>query len=118
MSVIHCVACALAFHQAGCRLILCSRNISGLIETKETVLSEGESDNCVHVLQMDLAAIDSLSEKAEKALELYGQVDILINNGGVSSRSSVLETNIATDQQVMTVNYFGAVALTKGNECM
>jgi dehydrogenase/reductase SDR family protein 7B len=83
------------------------------MDTKEAVLSEGGSGDSVHVLQMDLAVTDSLTEKAEKTIELYGQVDILINNGGVSSRSSVLETAIATDQQVMAVNYFGAVALTK-----
>lgn len=88
------------------------------METKEAVLSDGGRSDGVQVLQLDLSDIEALPEKAQKALDFYGQVDVLVNNGGVGSRNSVLETNIAVDQQVMKVNYFGAVALTKGIGCL
>lgn len=42
-----------------------------------------------------------------------GRVDVLINNGGVGSRSSVTDTTLATDVRVMNVNFLSAVALTK-----
>ena len=43
-----------------------------------------------------------------------GGVDILINNGGMGFRGTVLETELSVQQKVMKVNYFGSVALTKG----
>lgn len=42
-----------------------------------------------------------------------GRVDVLINNGGVGSRSAVADTTLATDVRVMNVNFLSAVALTK-----
>ncbi len=44
----------------------------------------------------------------------YGRVDVLLNNAGVSSRGSVLETDTSVDRRVMEVNFFGTVGLTKG----
>eukprot|EP00037_Helgoeca_nana_P001695 m.28718 g.28718 ORF g.28718 m.28718 type:complete len:318 (-) comp12047_c0_seq1:1113-2066(-) len=41
------------------------------------------------------------------------RVDILINNGGVGSRSSVAETSLDTDLRVMRVNFLSTIALTK-----
>lgn len=43
-------------------------------------------------------------------------MDLLVNNAGMSSRSSVMETDTAVDRRVMEVNFFGTVALTKGGE--
>lgn len=47
-------------------------------------------------------------------MDAFGHIDILVNNAGVSSRGSVMETDIAVDRRVMEVNFFGTVALTKG----
>ena len=66
------------------------------------------------VLPLDLADLDSMPSKAEEALSLHGSVDILINNGGISFRGVAVDTKMEVDQRIMLVNYFGAVALTKG----
>jgi len=42
-----------------------------------------------------------------------GPVDVLINNGGVSQRSLVEETDLAIDRRLMEVDYLGTVGLTK-----
>ena len=43
----------------------------------------------------------------------FGRIDILINNGGQSQRSSVIETSAETERQLMEINYFSAVNLSK-----
>jgi len=63
---------------------------------------------------VDLADITSLLVKGEEAKALFGRVDILINNAGISYRGSINDTDIDVHQNVMTVNYFGQIALTKG----
>ncbi|XP_055954503.1 dehydrogenase/reductase SDR family member 7B [Patella vulgata] len=51
---------------------------------------------------------------ANEAYSFYNQVDILINNAGISYRGRIQDTSIQVDKKVMQVNYFGQVALTKG----
>ena len=67
------------------------------------------------VLQLDLTDFASLSAKVQTAAGFHGRIDVLLNNGGISSRGSVLETFLEVHQKVMNVNYFGTVALTKGS---
>lgn len=66
------------------------------------------------VLALDLAELNSIPDFVSRALAVYNQVDILINNGGISVRADVASTSVDVDLKVMVVNYFGTVALTKG----
>ncbi|MFC1890231.1 SDR family NAD(P)-dependent oxidoreductase, partial [Thermodesulfobacteriota bacterium] len=65
------------------------------------------------VLPIDLTDAEDLCAKADQVLDRFGCVDILINNGGVSHRSLVKETDLAIDRRMMEINYFGHVVLTK-----
>jgi short-subunit dehydrogenase len=67
----------------------------------------------IEVLPLDLADAASLKAKAREAEQLFGQVDILINNGGISQRDKVMHTAMDVDRRIMEVNYFGAIALSK-----
>jgi len=65
------------------------------------------------VLNLDLEKHDSLSNIGRSASNFYGHIDILINNGGVSYRGSIMETDVEVDMRVMNINYFGQIVLTK-----
>jgi dehydrogenase/reductase SDR family member 7B len=65
------------------------------------------------VLPCDLASKDSVAELGSKALSQCGTIDVLINNGGVSSRSNFLDTKLEIDEQVMQINFFAGAALAK-----
>jgi len=41
-------------------------------------------------------------------------IDVLVNNGGVSSRSAAEHTSIDVDKSIMAVDFLAPVALTKG----
>ena len=66
------------------------------------------------VLQLDLSDLHSMTSKAAEAASIFGCIDILINNAGISYRGCIEKTSLDVDQSLMTVNYFGQVALTKG----
>lgn len=40
-------------------------------------------------------------------------IDVLVNNAGISSRGSCKSTKIDVHRQLMEVNYFGTIALTR-----
>lgn len=103
-------AFARAFYEEGANLILSSRRADALQEVKDSL---GNDTANVKVLTLDLMDTDSFSEKTKEALEAFGQIDILMNNGGVSQRATVMESGMETYRRLMEINYFGAVGLTK-----
>ncbi|XP_033631273.1 dehydrogenase/reductase SDR family protein 7-like [Asterias rubens] len=109
-------ACAHAFYKAGSKVILCARRVNELERVKNELISLDltTTTHPPHVLPLDLEDLEGIPAKAAKALALNdGGVDILINNGGMGFRGTVLETELSVQQKVMKVNYFGSVALTK-----
>lgn len=100
-------ALAYAFHEEGARLILSARREDRLTEVKKKC---HESD---FVLPLDLANLEDLPEKAERAWQKFGRIDIMVHNGGISQRGLAVNTKIEVDQELMQTNYFGPVVLTK-----
>ncbi|MEX0721549.1 MAG: SDR family oxidoreductase [Balneolaceae bacterium] len=103
-------AFAKAFHEEGANLILSSRRKQALQEVKDNLVGDTAS---VKILPLDLAEGESLPGKAKEALAAFGSIDVLINNGGISQRATVMESDISTFRRLMEINYFGAIALTK-----
>lgn len=104
---------ALAYELAskGAKLILSARRKDELNRVKGNCPAESQPN--VRVLALDLTKQETLKLLTEAAIQIFGHVDILINNGGVGQRSLAKETLIDVDRRLMEVNYFGAVALTK-----
>ena len=100
---------AIALSKYDCKLILSSRRI----ETLEQVKTLCRVPDNVCVLPLDLAQSEHLKSKADEAVAAFGKVDILINNGGISQRSAIIDTSIDVDRKLMEVDYLGTVALSK-----
>lgn len=90
-----------------CKLILSARNVTELERVKQNCNATTE------ILPFDLADFDNAKENVVKAIALFGKVDVLINNGGVSQRSLIAETDFAVDKKLIEVDYLAIVALTK-----
>lgn len=71
----------------------------------------------IHILLCDLADPASVQALGEQALAKCsnngGTIEFLINNGGVSSRSRFVDTDIAVDRQCMQINFLAGAALAK-----
>jgi len=98
------------FSKMDTQLILSGRNQRKLEEIKDACLQNGSS---VLTVPFDLSDKNSIVNSAEIVLEKYGSVDLLINNGGISQRAFVRNSRFDVDQKIMSVNYFGNIALTK-----
>ncbi|MDR1672760.1 MAG: SDR family oxidoreductase [Bacteroidales bacterium] len=102
-------ALAYEWSRLGARIILSARRKSELERVKSAC---AHSDLCT-VVPLDLADRQQIETVADKVLQQFGVVDILVNNGGISQRSLTIETDIAVDRRIMEVDYFSGVALTK-----
>ena len=100
-----------AFVSQGARLILSSRRKEELERVKGNCPAARQPD--IRVLPLDLAQSSTLQLITEAAIQLFGHVDILINNGGISQRSLAKDTVLDVDRKIMEVDFFGTIALTK-----
>jgi short-subunit dehydrogenase len=103
-------ATAYAFAKEGANLILSARREAELLRVKNAT---GLPENQVCILPMDIEKLDEIEQKTQQAVRYFGRIDVLFNNAGISQRSSVLETHMSVYQRMMTLNFFGVVALTK-----
>ena len=101
---------ALAYQLAekGATLILSSRKKDAL----EMVKSKCVHPEKVLVYPLDLADAESI-ETAAKGVLANHEIDILVNNGGISQRSLLAETTMEVHRKLMEVNYFGTIHLSK-----
>ena len=97
------------YAKKGYNVIISARSKDKLNQIKSLT---GKTDSIV-VLPLDLKRQETFIEKTKEAISAFGKIDILLNNGGISQRSLAIDTSLEVDRQLMEVNYFGTVALTK-----
>jgi short-subunit dehydrogenase len=102
-------ALAYAMSAQGARVILSSRRIAELERVKNNCAFP---DN-IHILPLDLTDSVNLEAKVPVAIALFGHIDIMVHNGGISQRALVAETDIFVHREVMELNYFSYIILTK-----
>lgn len=93
------------------RLILSARRKEELERVKGNCHPLAQPN--IKLLPFDLAEAANLQLITEAAVHLFGQVDILINNGGISQRSLAKDTLVNVDRKIMEVDYFGTLSITK-----
>jgi len=99
----------LALAKAGAKVIISSRKEADLL----IVQSECPDPSQILILPFDLAEESTIPAIAKQALAFTGSIDYLFNNGGISQRSYVTETQMDVYHRLMQINFFGTVALTK-----
>ena len=102
-------ALALELSKQEAKIILSSRKKEDL----ELVKQQCKNINDVKIITIDLEDYNNLQPKVDAALALFGKVDVLVNNGGISQRSFAKDTLISVDKRIMDINYLGTVALSK-----
>ncbi len=73
----------------------------------------GLNDKNSLIVEMDLSESETFQQCYSEIIKVYKKVDILFNNGGISQRSLVKDTELSTYKKIFDVNFFGNIALTK-----
>jgi len=98
----------------GAKVILSARREAVLQQVAAEMQESLGSGGDVRVLPLDLEDVDSLEAKAQEALGLFGLVDVLVNNGGYTSRALAADTKgVEEELKMMRVNFLSYVALAK-----
>ena len=101
-------AMAKEFALKGARLALGARRIE-LLEELKSELPGIE----ILIQKTDVSIEDDCRELIDATIRRFGQIDILINNAGISMRAIFEDVELKVIRQLMEVNFFGTVYCTK-----
>ena len=90
----------------GAKLVITARRKE---ELKKVKLECGNAE--VHIHPFDLSDLDNLDEFSNSVQKDIGDIDILINNAGISAWSSINGTQFKVYEDVMNLDFFSVVKL-------
>lgn len=106
-------ALAINFAQHGAHLILSARNEAKLLEVQQRCQSASGGSADAIVIPLDVTDEAAMPDCVAQAKAFKGQIDMLINNAGISQRSTCQSTEMSTYRKMFEVDVFGQIALTK-----
>ena len=91
--------------KAGARVLIAARRMDRLAELAMELQAQGAE---VHCLSMDVLSLESIQQAVAQGIDLLGQIDILVNNSGVSTTGRLLDVTEQDYQYVFDTNTKGA----------
>jgi NAD(P)-dependent dehydrogenase (short-subunit alcohol dehydrogenase family)/pimeloyl-ACP methyl ester carboxylesterase len=100
-------ATALAFAEAGARVVAVDRNAEAAARTAESCHRAGAPGAWAETA--DVSDERAMEELAERVTGAYGVVDVLVNNAGIGLSGSFFDTTTEDWRKVLDVNLWGVI---------
>jgi NAD(P)-dependent dehydrogenase (short-subunit alcohol dehydrogenase family) len=97
-------ASALALAAAGAHVVVADIAVAKAEETAETIMSQQRRALAV---QADVGDLRDIDRMVRQALDKFGQIDILLNNAGVTRRADIMELTEEDWDRIHRVNAKG-----------
>jgi len=98
------------FVRRGATVVASSNDLPGLERVKAAC---AEKSTMVHCVPFDLADTSDIKSIVDQQIKTTGNVDFLLNIGGISQRARIDDTPLWLDRKIFEINYFGTIAFTK-----
>lgn len=103
-------AIAREFARNGSKVVLAARSENNLARITSQLTESGYTASFV---KTDVSVETDCRNLMAKTIELYGTIDILINNAGISMRAAFQDVEMDVLHRLMDVNFWGTVYCTK-----
>lgn len=104
------LAIAEAFAKQGANLAICASHEEGLAQAASTLRALGAQ---VHTQVVNIAHAQDCEQFVSKALEKFGQIDVLVNNAGITKDNLTVRMSEEDFNQVIDVNLKGTFFMCK-----
>ncbi|MDI9359068.1 MAG: SDR family NAD(P)-dependent oxidoreductase [Phycisphaerales bacterium] len=96
------------FLQLNAKVVTCGQNYDRIYQLQSLYVGYP-----LHINLVDVSKHNDCAQFINDAIKSFGQIDILINNAGIKSNSSLQEISIPAFQKVMDVNFNSMLYCTK-----
>ena len=107
------LASARALVAEGCRVVLCARGAETLAEAALEVEAAARRPNMIATVQADVSTLAGVELVIGRAVEVFGGLDILVNNVGRAAGSDLLGTSDAEWQAAFDDTLFPAIRASR-----
>ncbi len=97
-------ACALALAEAGATIVAADIDLAAAETTAETIAAGQKRATAVRV---DVGEVDQIDAMVKHAIATYGQIDIVVNNAGVTRSADIMDLTEADWDRIHRVNAKG-----------
>ncbi len=101
-------AIALEAYERGASIAVCARRLAKLEEEYAHVPTQRKL-----LVEADVSKESDCKNFVLAAFEKFQQIDVLVNNAGISMRAAFAEVDLAVLQELMDINFWGTVYTTK-----
>lgn len=102
-------ALAETFAKAGWKVVISARHADKLLEVESELKKYAE----VKTVIVDVSKEADCKKLIDDAINIFGRVDVLINNAGLSMRALFEDVDLNVLRQLMDTNFWGTVYCTK-----
>jgi short-subunit dehydrogenase len=93
----------------GATVVLAARRVNELEAQAKAITDAGHR---AVAIPTDVTDIEQLRHLTERTIELFGRVDVLVNNAGIAWREPYMENSIEQIEQIINVNLLSTILLT------
>lgn len=104
-------ALAYRFAEEGCNLILAARNYPLMCEIAQDI--ENVYEVKAIAVATDVSSEQHCKHLIDESNRLFGGIDVLVNNAGISMRALFEDVDLSVLKEVMDINFWGSVYCTK-----
>lgn len=102
-------ALAYEFAKHNCKIVLAGRNSDKLFEVATAL----ENKTQITSIVADVSIEQDCKKLIDETIKKFGQIDILINNAGISMRALFEDLDLNVLKKLMDTNFWGTVYCTK-----
>jgi len=107
-------AIAREFIKENAKVVICGSKLDNSIRAVEEIKNElNINDEYILPVGLDMKDTANIKEVIEEIISKWGRIDVLINNAGITSNVSLLDSTDEEFREMFDINFFGVVSLTR-----
>ena len=107
------LASAAALVEEGCRVTICARGETPLLQAATDLRRRADAEERVLAVAADVSTADGLQRVFGRTVDAFGGIDILVNNVGLGGGGNLLETSDAQWQEAFDQTLFPAIRASR-----
>jgi len=107
-------AIAREFAKEKAKVVVCGSKLENAIKATEEIEKDlNISDDYLLPIGLNIRDKEDIKRVVKEVITKWGRIDVLINNAGITSNVSLLDSTDEEFEEMFDINFFGVVSLTR-----